>query len=57
MLSINGTPCHETGCPNARKAWSDGEWVAQYECRECGAMHPDREDAGACCSDEFEEVE
>lgn len=21
MLSINGMACHETGCPNARKAW------------------------------------
>jgi hypothetical protein len=27
MLSINGIACHETGCPNMRKAWVDGEWV------------------------------
>jgi hypothetical protein len=29
MLSINGVPCHETGCPNSNKTWSieDNDWV------------------------------
>lgn len=36
MLSINGTPCHETGCPNEGKRWEDGEWVRYVECFECG---------------------
>jgi hypothetical protein len=37
MLSINGTPCHESGCPNMSKVYEDGEWVKYFECRECGA--------------------
>lgn len=39
MLSINGVPCHETGCPNSRSTWieSRGEWVKFVECRECGS--------------------
>jgi hypothetical protein len=37
MLSINGVPCHETGCPNARKTWVQARgWVRYIECRECG---------------------
>jgi hypothetical protein len=38
MLSINGIPCHETGCPNSRKTWDENrqEWVRYVECRECG---------------------
>lgn len=36
MLSINGVPCHETGCPNSRKRFCYGQWIAVYECRECG---------------------
>ncbi len=29
MLSINGMACHETGCPNSRKAWDHDSrsWV------------------------------
>jgi len=29
MLSINGVPCHETGCPNSRKTWHNDrqDWV------------------------------
>jgi hypothetical protein len=38
MLSINGVPCHETGCPNSRKTWlpDRGEWVRFVECIACG---------------------
>ena len=28
MLVINNTPCHETGCPNAKKGYYKGdEWI------------------------------
>jgi hypothetical protein len=29
MLSINGAPCHETGCPNSNKIWSieENDWI------------------------------
>jgi hypothetical protein len=30
VLTINGTPCHETGCPDA---WRD----YTRECKECGS--------------------
>jgi hypothetical protein len=38
LVSINGLPCHEHGCPNVNARWdaADGEWIKQYECRECG---------------------
>ncbi len=38
MLSINGVACHERGCPNIGARWDkeQGEWIKQYECRECG---------------------
>ena len=38
MLSINGVPCHETGCPNARKTWVEDrqEWVLYVPCFDCG---------------------
>ena len=31
MLSINGVPCHETGCPNSNKVWSieENDWIEQ----------------------------
>jgi len=31
MLSINGVPCHETGCPNSRKQWNPEteEWTSE----------------------------
>lgn len=37
-LMINGTFCHETGCPNSRKTYVQAEerWVRFVECRECG---------------------
>lgn len=28
-LMIQGSYCHETGCPNARKVKIDGEWVVR----------------------------
>lgn len=38
MLSIQGVPCHETGCPNARKTWVPERqaWVLFVPCFECG---------------------
>jgi len=38
MLSINGIPCHETGCPNSKKDWVEErqEWVEFFECFYCG---------------------
>ncbi len=35
---INGVFCHETGCPNERKAWvaEREEWVRYVKCFECG---------------------
>lgn len=37
-LMINGTFCHETGCPNSRKTWlpDEGDWVKFLECFDCG---------------------
>ena len=49
MLSINGVACHETGCPNSRKRYIDGEWVSVRSCFECGCeVLGDAE----CCADE-----
>ena len=38
MLSINGMPCHERGCPNTGSRYDADtqEWARQCECRECG---------------------
>jgi len=52
MLSINGVACHETGCPNSRKSWVNGEWVMLYECPECGTEHTDTDALAACCAPE-----
>jgi hypothetical protein len=49
MLAINGTACHETGCPNSGKRWEDGEWVKYIECRECGC---DVRKGDECCNGE-----
>lgn len=40
MVSINGVPCHETGCPNTRARYDEdtGAWVQQAECPECGCL-------------------
>ena len=51
MLSINGVPCHETGCPNSDKVWHDGEYVREYACPECGELYAERSEAGDCCND------
>lgn len=51
MLSINGIPCHESGCPNAKARWDpdNQSWVKQYTCRECGC----KADIGTeCCTDD-----
>jgi len=54
MLSINGVPCHETGCPNSRKTWVEerGEWVLFVACPVCGF---DVEDGTVCDCQESEE--
>jgi hypothetical protein len=53
MLSINGVPCHETGCPNSGARWDaeTGDWIKQRTCRECGCT-VDADDP--CCSAEQE---
>ena len=40
QLRINGTVCHETGCPNQNAKWDfDREcWVKYRECFECGDL-------------------
>ena len=55
MLSINGVPCHETGCPNMGARWDaeSGEWIKQRECFECGCT-VDTDDP--CCNAEQEET-
>ncbi len=57
MLSINGVPCHETGCENSGKEWDavTGEWARKYECPECGSEHDSAESAGICCAGSQEE--
>lgn len=53
MLSINGVPCHETGCPNsgARYDFETDAWVKQRVCFECGCTV----DADSpCCSADVE---
>lgn len=40
-LVINGIFTHETGCPNARKSWIDGQWVHLVQCPECGDQFPE----------------
>lgn len=53
MVSINGVPCHEHGCPNRSSRYDreTGEWIKQRECRECGST-VDIDDP--CCSEESE---
>ena len=36
QLIINGIFCHETGCPNERKTFVDGQWIRFVKCSECG---------------------
>lgn len=59
MVSINGVACHETGCCNAKKTWSEPEqaWIKYVPCdccgfdvevgTECGCYLPD-EDLAPC---------
>jgi hypothetical protein len=56
MLSINGVPCHETGCPNMNSRWDadSGEWIKQRKGFECGCT-VDADDP--CCSEPFEDEE
>ncbi len=56
MLSINGVPCHETGCPNSRSTWIEerGEWVRFVECFWCGC---DVEQGTVCGCDSPEDIE
>jgi hypothetical protein len=56
MLSINGVPCHETGCPNinARFDSNTGQWTKQRKCFDCGCT-VDANDP--CCSVPMEEEE
>lgn len=55
MLSINGFPCHETGCPNMRSRWDaeSQEWIKQYTCFECGC----RADVDTVCCGPMEDDE
>jgi len=45
MLSINGLPCHETGCPDT---WMD----ELRECRHCGTDFTPSERYQACCDED-----
>ena len=56
MLSINGYPCHETGCPNANSRWDRNaqQWVKQRTCFDCGCTI-DADDP--CCSEPIQEAE
>jgi hypothetical protein len=35
-MIINGTFCHEHGCPNERKTFIEGEWILLIKCFDCG---------------------
>ena len=49
MLSINGIPTHETGCPDA---WQD----YQRECKWCGSIFQPEEKHQTCCCDDCAEA-
>lgn len=53
-MMINGTFCHEVGCPNSRKTWlaNEGEWVKFLECFECGC---DVREGDACDCQEIQD--
>jgi hypothetical protein len=55
MLSINGTPCHETGCPNQGKRYAYGAWIRVIECFECGCEV--EEGTGCDCQEPMPESE
>lgn len=51
MLSINGVPCHETGCPNMNARWDGEEWIRQRECFTCGCtVDADLPGYPSCCA-------
>lgn len=56
MLSINGIPCHESGCPNSRKIWDpeSQSWKRLVECSNCGFEYfaEDSHDCSDLCGGE-----
>lgn len=50
LLGINGTPCHERGCPNSRKSWvpDRGDWVLFVRCFHCGCDVEAGTNCGCC---------
>ena len=56
MLSINGVPCHETGCPNTHSRYDadSSEWIKQRKCFDCGCTVDADE---LCCSGEESDTE
>jgi hypothetical protein len=50
LAVINGSICHETGCPNtnARYDAESKTWIKQYTCSICGYEH----DIGTSCEEE-----
>lgn len=54
MMRINGTPCHERGCPNMNSRWDaeQAAWVKQRKCFTCG-FTVDADDP--CCDAPFED--
>lgn len=34
-ITVNGTFCHEAGCPNERKEWNGEKWVRMVTCWWC----------------------
>lgn len=55
-LMINGTFCHETGCPNTHSRYDADEdcWIAQRKCFTCGCL-VDADDP--CCLVEEQDLE
>lgn len=49
MVSIDGIPCHESGCPNSSARWDGDDWIQQRKCFTCGYT-VDRDDD--CCDAE-----
>lgn len=35
-MIINKVFCHESGCPNEKKTFVNGEWIQFVKCFECG---------------------
>lgn len=45
-VMINGLFCHETGCPNSKCEWIDGQWTEMRKCFECRCDVPAED---TCC--------